>query len=290
MNFYKKKIYELAFIEPIEDHDLTDCKWHIKKVTNPYKKSKWFADPFILEYDDDKVEVLVEEMDFKIKRGRIAKITIDRSDYSIVDVKILLDLSTHLSFPAIRRYNNEIYVYPENSISGNLNLYRYNTNSQSLDLIRNIIKRPLTDTIIKDIQDTEYIFSTEIPDPNGSRLKIFKRTENDQDSFELWQEYCFPDKTARGAGDWFEEDGKLVRPAQDCNGYYGVGLVFQEVKVENKRFTFTEISRIKHPKGYDGMHTFNKYRDLCIIDFRRPIYPFIYYPLQSFSKFLKKLR
>lgn len=290
IHFYKKKVYELAFIERVAGTKYSDCQWQVRKVVNPYQKEKWFADPFILGYDEDKVEVLVEEMDYTIRRGRIAKLIIDRIDYTIKDVKILLDLPTHLSFPAIRRVGNEVFVYPENSVSGALNLYKYNYDTQSLDVVHNIINQPLTDTIIKDIDGAKYIFSTAIPDPNGSKLKIYKESTGTAGGFELFQEYQFTDKTARGAGDWFEEEGKIIRPAQDCNGYYGVGLVFQRVTFENEKFVFSEISRLRHPKGYDGMHTFNIYCELCIIDYRRPLYPYIYYPLLSILKLLKKIR
>ena len=289
MSFYKKKVYELAFIEPAIGTKITDCDWNIRKVVNPFHQEKWFADPFILGYDDKTVEVLVEVMEYKINRGKIAKLKIDRKDYIIKDVKILLDLPTHLSFPAIKRIDKDIYIYPENSASGSLDLYKYNPESENLDFIENIIKEPLTDTIIRNINGREYIFSTKIPDPNGSDLKIYKKSSTSTDRFDLFQEYHFFDNSARGAGDWFEEGGKVIRPAQDCNGYYGIGLVFQEVRTEDGKFIFHEKSRIRHPKGYDGMHTFNVYGDLCIIDLRRPVYPYIYYPLQEVSKILRKI-
>ena len=50
---------------------------NIHYVTNPYK-TKWFADPFILEDKQDSLILLVEEFDSEINRGRIAKIIIDK--------------------------------------------------------------------------------------------------------------------------------------------------------------------------------------------------------------------
>lgn len=271
--FYKKKKYELAFIEAIDGTRLHEGKWKVHKVHNPYVKNKWFADPFILSYDDNIIEVLVEEMDYGLNKGRIAKLTIDRSTYTIQSLDILLETPTHLSFPAIMRSENDIYVYPENSTSGSLYLYKYNKEEGKLEKVKEIIDEPLTDTIIVDQSDDHYIVSTKIPDPNGKTLQIYKFANGEVIPF---HSYEFDDNCARSAGDWYYEDGRLIRPAQDCNGYYGIGLVFQKVTIRDNRFHFEVINRLRHPKGYDGMHTFNKYGDLCIVDFRKPVYPFIY--------------
>lgn len=286
MKFYKKKRYDLALIEPRKGTTFTQCKWELSLIKNPYKKEKWFADPFILDYDDRKIVVLVEEMDYKIGRGRIARLLIDRETNTITDVKILLDLSTHLSFPAIERVGDDVYVYPENSASGNLTLYKYIKSSETLEPVKELIKEPLTDTIIKEIDGERYIFSTKMPSPNGNQLNVYKKEGK---GYSLLQEIQFAGNTARGAGDWFEESGRLIRPAQDCNGYYGVGLVFQNVEFKGDKFHFEEIGRVGHPKGYDGMHTFNKYKDMCIIDLRRPVYPAVYYPLKFVSDFVRRM-
>ena len=285
LDFYKMKIYELAFIEPVANSNYSDCKWNVRKVINPYIKEKWFADPFILSYDNDKIIVLAEEMDFKINRGRIAKLIIDRNDYTIKEIKILLDLPTHLSFPSIERIGENIYIYPENSASGSLLKYKYNLKTDQLSFVEVMLEEKLTDAILRNYNGSDYLFSTRMPYPNGNTLYIYKKENN---AFVLVQKEVFYDNTARGAGDWFLENDKFVRPAQDCNGYYGLGLVFQEVRFDGDKFYFNEINRIRHPKGYDGMHTFNIFGDLCVIDYRRPVYPFIYYPCKFISDIIRK--
>ena len=284
--FFKKKRYELAFIEAVHGSKISDCKWVVHKVINPYRKEKWFADPFILDYNDNEIIVLVEEMDFTINRGRLAKLIINRSDYIIKDLKILHDLDTHLSFPAIERIGNEVYVYPENSDSGKLCIYKYNDQDDKLECMQILVNEPLTDTIMRTVDGRKYLFSTKKPDPNGKHLYIYK---NVNDKFENFQIVTFTDFSARSAGDWFFEENSWIRPAQDCNGYYGIGLVFQKVIYENGLFRFEEINRIKHPSGYDGLHTFNKYKEICVIDYRKPLYPFIYYPCKFVIDIIHKI-
>ena len=72
----------------------------INVVKNPYK-NKWFADPFILEEDENYIQFLVEEFDYGVGRGRIARLNISKKDKKIVVCSIILDLPTHLSFPVI---------------------------------------------------------------------------------------------------------------------------------------------------------------------------------------------
>lgn len=64
-------------------------------------------------------------------------------------------------------------------------------------------------------------------------LHIYKSAN---DRFEDYQIVTFIDSSARAAGNWFFEDDSWIRPAQDCNDYYGIGLVFQKVICERGKF------------------------------------------------------
>lgn len=129
MNSIKQKFahytWDIAYgiySERIVTEGLKGIKLHI--VSNPYK-NKWFADPFILEEDDENIQFLVEEFDYYVRRGRIARIMVDKKDNKIIECSIILDLPTHLSFPAIYRVDGEVFVHPENSASGSSYIYRY---------------------------------------------------------------------------------------------------------------------------------------------------------------------
>lgn len=75
---------------------------HFHWVKLPFK-GRWFADPFILDYNEDEIIILVEEYSDKIKKGRIGKVVVDRKTFTFKNWKLLLELPTHLSFPAIIR-------------------------------------------------------------------------------------------------------------------------------------------------------------------------------------------
>ena len=93
-------------------------------------------------------------------------------------MSIVLDSEHHLSFPAIKRLGDEIYIYPENSASGSLVIYKYSIQSNTLSQREVLVNRPLTDAIIFDRGDCEMIFATELPNPNGNVLKVFVAKKN----------------------------------------------------------------------------------------------------------------
>ena len=74
--------------------------------------------------------------------------------------------------------------------------------------------------------------------------------------------YFFGECIARNAGDFFECGGKVYRPAQECNRWYGNALSIQ--LYENGEFK--EVRRIPH------MHTLNSYQGVTVVD--RKIFPF----------------
>ena len=114
--FFLKKIYR----------KFTNWRWEIGFVDNSFTglvngeplkvhwvelpfRDRWFADPYILDYNDEEIIVLGEEYSDELLRGRIAKLVVDRKTYKLKSWKIILDLPTHLSFPRVVRKNGEIF-------------------------------------------------------------------------------------------------------------------------------------------------------------------------------------
>ena len=267
--------WDLAFVEPVEGNWLTG-NWQYKFVKHKATK-QWFADPFIMDVTDDTIILLVEEFTYTIKRGRIAKLTIDRKTMKITEIKIILDLPTHLSFPAILRHKGEVYIYPENNESGALKLYKYNTVDDSLHLVSSLVEEPLTDAIIVTDFSEPYIFSTIMTDArgNGSTVYVYK-ADSVLGKYEMTSKVELPERIARSAGSLFSLDNKVIRPAQLFVGNnYGAGLSFQEVSINKGSFEITEVSRVLPSKGYSGLHTFNKFNGIAVVDCCAKNYPIL---------------
>lgn len=280
MRLIKKKLAHYSWYlaygtynESIISKSLVGVKLNI--VKNPYK-NKWFADPFILSEDDVYIQFLVEEFDYSIKRGRIARLLVDKLDKEIKECSIILDLPTHLSFPVIYRIDNEVYVHPENSASGASFIYRYDRESDKLVEPKLMIGEPITDAIIRHTGEEYSMFATRVPESNGCTLHEYR-------SCNLLGPYChvrdefYEKNTARMAGMFIETSRGLIRPAQDCYGDYGKAVIMYDGHREQCRIT---------PIGYKyaGIHTFNTLNDTFVIDIKKYDYPLLHKIIRKIKK------
>ena len=173
-----------------------------------------------------------------------------------------------------------------------MKIYEFDEENNTLIPYKVLIEEPLTDAIISTDFDSSYLFSTKLPIQNGNKLFIYKSDKWDGD-YKMIQAIEFPTNTARNAGNIFKHNGKIIRPAQDCNGAYGKGLIFYEIFCSDEHFTFKELKCI-YPQNtiYDqGMHTFNAFNNtLAAIDGRKFRKPFISKSLLAINKTIKKIK
>ena len=236
-------------------------------------KDRWFADPFILDITDEHYIVLAEEWYDPINKGRISKLVVDRHDFKLKEIKTILELDNHLSFPFIQREKDTIYIIPENSATGKLPRYKYNPITDETSFDSFICNDRLTDSVPFNYNGEELMFSTKLPDASGKDLGIYKKDNNG--TYILYNTYHFEENLSRMAGDIFTCNGKLYRPAQVCIKSYGDAVSIQEISTENGSFNFKELRRIYSPSyNYNlGFHTFNVYQNHIVVDglgYRRP--------------------
>lgn len=292
INLQLKKLYtaiilhrwDLAFVTNPMDEILDGKELSIRRVNSHYK-GRWFADPFILSYDDNEIVLLAEDYWDSDQLGRISKVVIDRKTTGIRDVEVILQLETHLSFPAIIRSEGKIFIYPENSCAGGLWLYEYNPQTDECKKNQELSDQPLTDAIITNLFGEKQIFSTKEPNPNKNVLEVYDWDEGKK-AFEHSESITFQENIARNAGDFFEYKGTVYRPAQECNQMYGHAVSLQKVEKTENGYSFTEVRRIMPPKGAFGIHTFNTYNGLTVIDMKVFRHPWIAKPLFALKNWL----
>ena len=246
---------------------LAASDYHI--VGNPYK-NKWFADPFIYKDSPDQLELFVEEFDYSIGRGRIGHLVISKKSRKIEMLSIILERDTHLSFPAIYRVGNEVYVHSENSASGKSYLYRYDETLDRLVEPVEVLDEPVTDAIIREEEGCFTMCATKVPVPNGKELFVYQ-ADSLFGPYKFKEKIAFDKAYARMAGAMIvTESGEVIRPAQDCEGGdYGQAVHFMS---GNK-----VISSLTPPmKRYAGIHTFNTLGETFIVDLKRYDYPWLY--------------
>lgn len=257
-------VYNIGFLE--KETGLPDVSWdRIHWLKHDYQSKGWFADPFILDYDSEKVVLLVEEKNYKLDRGIICELTVDRKSYQLLERCPLLVLDSHLSFPNILREGDKTYVCPENGKAGVFSLYELNNHDNKLDFVKTLVNAKLSDATIYKNEKGYFILATLQPNDNADDLVIY-HSSSLFGEFEEYKHVKFPDNSARNAGAILFVGDKKYKISQDCNGGYGVGLKVYEMDDD---FNFTFINEF-HPEGrYDGLHTYNRYRNLAVVDNRR---------------------
>ncbi len=240
---------------------------------------RFFADPFILRMDETAIYVLVEEMMFHTK-GVISLLTVDPRSYSLIDRKVILDLDTHLSYPAIFRENGKIYLYPENYASGQLSLYELDLDGLSLKHVRQLVDKPLTDATVYAAPDGKFYMISTLSSNSRDNAYLFVN-DSMSDGFKVSKDPVVTGKDrSRCGGGFFHAGGRLFRPAQNCSRRYGGALKIMEVvRCEQSDYFEIECFDLKpHSWRYNlGMHTLNFDPDcrLAVIDSYGYLYPFI---------------
>lgn len=284
---------------------LQERKWNIAIVSNTldeitkgwalnyrmmeyHNPDAWYADPFILDITNTHYYILAEEYLHSLGRARISKLVINKQTMQLEKVIPLLTLPTHLSYPAIIRKGNEVYVYPESGESGFLKMYRYDSNKESLLETETIIEDSLADATITHLFGADDMFCTYLPDCNGKILHWLRK-----DNTGVYKEiktFSFKENTARMAGDFFVVNNDVYRPAQECNESYGHGLIIQKTTVENGNISFEEVARyISTDKRYScGIHTLNSYKGTVVVDFVGYVNPTIAKSVNLIKKVLGK--
>ena len=273
LDYIKAIRYNIGFVEENVDDVINGKPITVNWLKHSYK-DRWFADPFILDVTDDEFVVLVEEWYDPIQRGRISKLIVDRNTYELKSLKVMIDEGFHMSFPAITRKPDGIYIQPECGATHRLVEYKYNEEQDHFEKINVICDLPLTDSVRNTLFNEDLMFSTKLPDANGKELGIYYWNKS-QSRYQIKDYYHFQENLSRMAGNFFVCNGKIYRPAQVCIESYGDAVSIQEVTHNNEKWIFRELRRIysPHPDMDLGFHTFNVYNGIIVVDavgYRRP--------------------
>lgn len=281
----------------VDNFTAKDLLWHkrLPKVSwmkHSYK-DRAFADPHILDVSDNEIVVLCEELVFGHK-GIISKLVVSRKDFSLIDRKELLKLDTHLSYPAIIRKDDKVYIYPENSEAAEIKLYELDTITDRLKKVSVVVLGEVTDfTIFPNQQKgTFFALATKLHPDSEENAYLFES----QCIFGPYKQvYKSPVVTSRScsrpAGDFFEVNGEIYRPAQNCVGHYGKAIKIMKV---NSFDPFEEAEQFElKPSSFRfhrGIHTLNFKENLTVIDGYGYLHPFVGRLICPINRFRLRLK
>lgn len=273
--------YHIGFVEnPDMIHKTNSWYDSVRWIdSRNFDKEGWFADPFILSMDNESIVLLAEEYYYAINRGRLVKMTIRRNDYQLLRVEPILTLDTHLSYPIIWQEEQKTYIYPENYQGGALRLWEFD--GYKLANPHVLIHEPLLDSQMIKIRNTYYIFGVKFEEGKweDTRSLYIYQSNSLMGPYQLMQTIHNKKNEERGAGQIMQtNDGRILRPAQCCEGFYGKETIIYEMTLAGEKFEEKEIGRIvpnrKHKNGL-VLHTFNEMNGIAVIDGLRWEHPIL---------------
>ena len=231
-----------------------------------HRLGSFFADPFIYKVDNERVIVLAEEFIFSRNKGFISRCTIDRKSGKMIDRKIVLEETCHLSYP----FYDEVYktFIPESFRNGNWAEYDFDGRKVSNKHI--ITDFPLIDATPVEYNGKWYVFATTQPNALDELLIYCSEKREGPYMPHMMNPVKKDIKTSRCGGKFFEYNDELFRPVQDSTHRYGETMHIMRVT----KLTPTEFEEdfycdviIHNPGKYPlGFHTLNFQEDVIIVD------------------------
>jgi hypothetical protein len=225
------------------------------------------ADPFLWD-SGGRTYLFFEEVATGSSRGRLACIEV-LGDGSFSKMQIILDQPYHLSYPCVVEDRGELFLLPEASEVGRVDLYRFSRFPSEVELVAPLVQGlALVDTTPIFLNDRWYFFTTTLQPFMETLLFWSNRLEG------AWNLHpCSPIscsvKNSRSAGNLFWMDGRLYRPTQDCSVRYGYAIQVNEIirltPTEFEERTVNRVLPVWQP-GLLGTHTWNQSRRVQVID------------------------
>lgn len=279
-----KKSVDIVLEEGIKSKDIV---W----LTHPYK-DRFFADPFVIDEDENYLYILAEEYCFWEEKGKIVLLTVNKDNFSLVARKLIIEEKTHLSFPFCELGGD--FIIPESVISGKTKRYIYDREKKAIAKSEKILDEGLIDaTFYKDKTGTEWILTSKIKNPKED-LYIYKKMGSNYICQNNGKPVLSDIRLARSAGRMFEHNGRVFRPVQDSTGRYGRQTIIVELQeFEDDSYCAKEVVTINsfdNPPYDETLHTFNVYENYIIVDGSKDILRFPTKILYKKCRFLFKNR
>ena len=239
-------------------------------------KDSFYADPFLFE-KDGKTFLFFEDFRFSEGRAVISCCELDQDGTPGVSFEVLR-CPHHLSYPFVFEHEGEVYMVPETKENRKVELYRatsFPTRWVSETVLLDDIYA--VDATIQQIDGKFWMFAgiSNGRYSNSDELSIFYADALKGSWVPHPNNPVVSDvRRSRPAGMLFYEEGRLIRPSQDCGKAYGYALEFSEiVKLSETEYEERPIARLDPERvaGCVGTHTYNRTERFEVVDRTLPI-------------------
>lgn len=209
---------------------LEDPQWDI--ICPPH--DRFYADPFLFSHGGRKF-IFFENYSYRTRKGGIACLEIDaHGHYS--EVVSVLERDYHLSYPCVFQWGSDVFMIPETCQNRTVEVYRAVEFPAKWELHKVLFSNvAAVDPTLLEYAGKFWLFvnmATTEGAPTNDELFVF----HSGSPFGPWlphaQNPVVSDvRRARPAGRIFEQDGQLIRPAQDCSLRYGHKIKLNRIEV-----------------------------------------------------------
>jgi hypothetical protein len=238
-------------------------------------KGVWWGDPHVARHGDDLL-IFIEELQlpFGKNHGHISVIKMDPQGRYERPVKVL-ERPYHLSNPLVFEWEGRRFLVPESAHGRTIELYEAVEFPYEWKLVKNIMTdvHAVDTTIVR--RDGLWWLFCNIKENEGAPL-------NDE-LFLFYSDDLFTDswtphplnpvitdvRRARPAGAFFEQDGVLYRPSQDCSVCYGYAInINKVVRLDKQHYEEEQVGYIEPGRfgGASRVHTMNHVRGITVVD------------------------
>ncbi|MBZ5855771.1 glucosamine inositolphosphorylceramide transferase family protein [Flavihumibacter profundi] len=267
--YYKQWTIGIGKLSPEEFIREKKTDFHVKWL-DLGNSMRFLADPFFAETKDGGLSILVEDFRSEFDYGILSLVNV-KPDMKEPVIREIMNTGSHLSYPFLWKEGDKTYLIPEAGASGSVPCYLYDIVSGETKFVKNLFDQTLIDpTIIK--KDGKYwLFATMASPHHNNHLHLFS-AEHFLGPYtaHTGNPIVTGLKGSRPAGNIFEVDGSLYRPAQDCSGYYGGAMVIKKITLlSDKGYAEEDYMEILPRKGtkYDfGIHTINFFNGYVVVD------------------------
>lgn len=251
---------------------ITSTLFRLKPVKLP--KNEFWADPFIFNYED-KTFIFFENYDYKTKKGKISCGRVEGRN--LVDIKCVLEMDYHMSYPYIFKQDEKIYLMPETVENNRLEIYECIEFPSKWKLCTTAFEgEKVFDAFFhNDEHGQMWLFVNRKANancPSDSELYIYKVDSLKMDNIEPHKNnpVIIDSRLARNGGPIFKYQNEFYRPSQaNVDGIYGAALNINKInKLSIDEYIEETIVTVKpnFHKGLISMHHLHQVDGMYVFD------------------------
>lgn len=289
--FYSPYFFTVAIRKKQEQDLLEDTSFRAEFVM-PATQEKWYADPILAEHNG-KTFLFYEAVNHDHGRIEVAEVL---TDCSLGKPTVILEDECHYSYPFVFRWQDNWYMIPESSASGQVRLYRCEEFPVKWEMVTVLLQQQTVDTTVFE-QDGQLFLLTYLLCPGSERVKpqAYKLTLGEQNQVVPMDWTDYDELKCRGAGPVFRAGDKAIRPAQSSEeNRYGNSVLLYEIQTCNPSYTEEQKGELLPDSimakdvWFDGLHTYAVSEHYEAIDIRCRAFDWLKTPRTIWNRICKK--